>query len=287
MALGAAACAARLNPAATEDAQLAMRVKTAIVNDAVVGVRPIEVRSEGGIVRLTGSVASQDEARQAVEIARSVAGVREVRSELAVATPRQLEAEGEGRRTPDDSQLVRPGAFEDERRLLALGVSIGWSEPRRDTLEPSFRLGPLVRFGRGSGWGASVGFSWFGTDIAEGAAARGHLRIRPVMVGPGYTLVRGRTQTSFAVVAGPAFNGYSVDARGPVDGVVVDVAHSFAWRPGVSVWHDLSRRLAVNVFAGHVVTRPEATVLEGGQFFTRSLKADTSIVQIGLAYKIF
>jgi hypothetical protein len=41
---------------------------------------------------------------------------------------------------------------------------------------------------------------------AKDLAVRGDLRVRPIMMGPGYTAVAGRLATTAAVVAGYAFS---------------------------------------------------------------------------------
>ena len=66
------------------NAQLVAKVKTALLNDAVVGARRIDVHVTGDDVRLTGRVASAAERDRAVSIARGVQGVRSVTSELEI-----------------------------------------------------------------------------------------------------------------------------------------------------------------------------------------------------------
>ena len=71
------------------------------------------------------------------------------------------------------------------------------------------------------------------------------------------------------------------------DGMAVEIDNSLAVRPGVSLWLDLNSRAAFNVFTGYVITRPEVTFLESGQFTRRALRADTAVFSIGLVYKVF
>jgi hyperosmotically inducible protein len=88
--LGAAACAPRAgtspaaSPAKVAEAELSARVKTALLNDAVVGTRRIDVSVSGEQVKLTGRVASEAERDRALSIARAVPGVRSVTSELEI-----------------------------------------------------------------------------------------------------------------------------------------------------------------------------------------------------------
>ena len=63
---------------------LMARVKTALLNDPIVGARRIDVHVAGGDVRLAGRVATSEERDRAVSIARGVEGVRSVKSELEI-----------------------------------------------------------------------------------------------------------------------------------------------------------------------------------------------------------
>jgi hyperosmotically inducible protein len=92
LALLAAACASMpragvsegASPAKIAEAELAARVKTALLNDTVVGARRIDVNVAGDRVRLTGRVASEAERDRAVSIARAVNGVGDVTSALEI-----------------------------------------------------------------------------------------------------------------------------------------------------------------------------------------------------------
>lgn len=67
-----------------ENIDLAARVKTALLNDPVVGARRIDVHVTGHAVRLTGRVASAAERDRAVSITAAVPGVESVKSDLQI-----------------------------------------------------------------------------------------------------------------------------------------------------------------------------------------------------------
>jgi len=67
-----------------DDATITTRVKTALINAPNVGALAIDVDTFKGVVTLSGRVKSQDEAAKAAEIARTVSGVKEVKSALQV-----------------------------------------------------------------------------------------------------------------------------------------------------------------------------------------------------------
>jgi hypothetical protein len=148
-------------------------------------------------------------------------------------------------------------------------------------------VGPLVRLGTGLGF--TFGFSWFKADLFQGPSpgSQGRITIRPLMGGASYSATdAARWAMSLSLVGGMAFNSITLDESAFRDGVAVEIDNSLAVRPGVSLWPDLNSRAAFNVFTD-VITRPEVTFLESGQFTRRELRADTAVVSIGLVYKVF
>ena len=72
-----------------DDAALVARVKAAIASDA--GLKDagrINVNTYRGVVQLAGFVDSPEEARRAVEAAKKVQGVKDLRNDLAVVPQR-------------------------------------------------------------------------------------------------------------------------------------------------------------------------------------------------------
>jgi hypothetical protein len=108
------------------------------------------------------------------------------------------------------------------------------------------------------------------------------------MLGAGYTLGVERLSVSASVVGGYAWNSLTVtETTGVAAGLPVEVDNSLVWRPGVSVWYDMSRRTALNVSVGHVMTRLRITFLDGGRLEKRDTRGDTTIVHVGVAYRVF
>ena len=71
----------RIAPA-TDDATITVRVRTALLNDPVVHASEMTVTAQNGVVFLRGQVHGQPEANAAIAIARRIAGVRDVQSEI-------------------------------------------------------------------------------------------------------------------------------------------------------------------------------------------------------------
>jgi osmotically-inducible protein OsmY len=72
-----------------DDATITTRVKTAFINDPVVGALRIDVDTFKGVVTLSGRVKSKEEEQKAIQVARSISGVSDVKSTLQIE-PGQL-----------------------------------------------------------------------------------------------------------------------------------------------------------------------------------------------------
>jgi hyperosmotically inducible protein len=68
-----------------DDTTITSRVKTVLLNDPQVAATKIDVSTAGGVVTLSGSVKSKADETRAIELARQVTGVRDVKSMLLVA----------------------------------------------------------------------------------------------------------------------------------------------------------------------------------------------------------
>ncbi|HEY7791792.1 MAG TPA: BON domain-containing protein [Vicinamibacterales bacterium] len=77
----ATACATHVSQA-VDDATLAANVRTAILNDPTIGSQRIDVAVHAGVVTLSGTVSSPADQQRAVELARGVSGVVDVKSTL-------------------------------------------------------------------------------------------------------------------------------------------------------------------------------------------------------------
>ena len=280
----------QVQPQAVEDAQVGVRVKTALVNDPQLGPRVIEVRVSRGLVILSGQVNSAEEATRAIDLARAVPGVTDVRSQLVVRELSAIES------FALDPPLERPARVDDEitsasqRRFLAIGASVNTRQTSDESLTAGMTLGPLFRLGSGRGLGLTMGLSWFKADLAldSSPGPLGRITVRPVMGGASYTFTdQHRWSIGASLVGGMAFNSFTLKETTARDVLALEVDNSLAIRPGVSLWVDLNSRVALNVFTGYVITRPRMTFLEDGQFARRIVRADTAVVNLGMAYKVF
>jgi hyperosmotically inducible protein len=67
-----------------DDATISTRVKTALLNDPVVGGLRIDVDTFKGVVTLSGRVRAKEDEAKAIELARKVGGVADVKSSLLI-----------------------------------------------------------------------------------------------------------------------------------------------------------------------------------------------------------
>ncbi len=68
----------------TDDATTTTRVKIALLNDPRVGGLRLEVKTFQGVVTLSGTVKSSTDEQAAIAAARTIHGVRDVKSELKI-----------------------------------------------------------------------------------------------------------------------------------------------------------------------------------------------------------
>jgi hyperosmotically inducible periplasmic protein len=67
-----------------DDATISTHVKTALLNDPVLGGLRIDVDTFKGVVTLSGRVRTKEEEAKAVALARKVGGVTDVKSSLQI-----------------------------------------------------------------------------------------------------------------------------------------------------------------------------------------------------------
>ena len=287
-AAGSAGCAAR-SRTAVANAQTAVRVKTALVNDVELGTLPIDVEAAGGMVTLEGIVQTSAQIDRALDVARRVQGVARVESALVVGLVVGDPETPVARATPLLPALA-PRPREGPLRLIGAGASVRLNNPAGDALGQELDIGPILRLRSGNGLGPTIAFNWTDAEIEAsptGLPALATVRIRPVMAGVQYGFTRGRLGAGASVVAGYAFNNLAIDKTVAGSGRAVDVTNSFVWRPGVTLWYDVTQRIGLNVFGGYLFTRPEVTFVSDTEVVTHRLRANAVVISVGMAYWIF
>ena len=300
LAVVAAGCGARAVATvstASDDARTAVRIKTALVNDAVLGTRRIDVHVREGVVTLRGTVRPGGEIERAVALARGIAGVTRVESALTEdeADPPAAGRVPTGQRDPRAQTRPRlpalaPRPGEGPVRLVGVGASVRVNRPAETGLSQSLAVGPLLRLRPRNGLGPTVAFNWTNVAIETGPGGRPGLAgiaLRPVMGGVELGAVRGRFWAGASVVAGYSFNRLRIDTTRVGPGRAIAVGHSFVWRPGAAVWFDVTRRVGINVFGGYLFTSPAVTFASDASIATERLRVNAATVSVGVAYWIF
>jgi hypothetical protein len=287
------ACGSMRSPATNADVQAGIadartsaRVKRALLNHPEIGARPISIRVVRGIVQLSGRVRSTAEAELASVLARAVDGVHDVRSDLQIDAALTTPPLSPPVETPrDDARELEANPI-----LFAAGVSLGATAPRAERLHTRIAVSPLFKLGSGRGLGVAIGFDWFQADVQSAPGQDEpitRVHVKPIMLGLGYTIGSERMSLAPSIVGGYAFNSLTVTDVGAAAALPVEVGNSLAWRVGASAWFDVSRRFAINVSGGYLMTGLRLTVLDGGRLVRRDTRGDTALVHAGLAYKIF
>jgi len=81
--LAAVSCAAAIDTTIA-DATIVAAVKTALLNEPSIDGTLVTVRSEGGVVFLSGAQPTSEAAAQVVSLVRRVEGVRDVQSSISI-----------------------------------------------------------------------------------------------------------------------------------------------------------------------------------------------------------
>jgi hypothetical protein len=183
---------------------------------------------------------------------------------------------------------------------IALGANVSLNDPSDTTVRGRDTLGLLCRFGTGdTGWGWDWALNWISADInhpvGRSVVRLGEMHLRPVMIGYSYDYRRGRQLYFASVVGGYAFVTMSlapeaVDAyydRLGARSVRLETPNTLAVRPEVGVWHDLARRVGVNLSASLLLARPRVIVRTALGAEERRIQADLFQIKVGIVYSIF
>jgi hypothetical protein len=182
---------------------------------------------------------------------------------------------------------------------LAVGGSVTTRIAGSSGADASSDVGFEVRIGHeGEEWGWAYSFfGWFDTDLQQSSLASatslGRLRVRPIMLGYGYTWIRGRAAVTADLVGGFALNSFRIDPSVVADyqqrgasNIRGEATNTFVVKPELTVWYDLNRRIGIKLNGGYLVSRPSVTVASTLGRDTRSIRADTFLITFGVVYSI-
>ena len=84
--LTACASSGRAISNSVDDASITAQVKTKLLNDPQVNATKIDISTANGVVTMSGTVRSQPEQERAIQLARQVSGVRDVKANLTIGS---------------------------------------------------------------------------------------------------------------------------------------------------------------------------------------------------------
>lgn len=198
--------------------------------------------------------------------------------------------------------VCSPSARAQSEGTFAIGASLTTRAPDETATiaHGSSDLGILWRFGhRTEGWGWNYGFNWFAADLNRSLGGRrvefGELRVRPLMGGYGYTHLIGRAAITADVLGGYALTSFSLapsandvyHERLGARLVRTHVGNTFAMKPEIELWYDVSRKVGLNINAGYVIARPRITVTSTIGNDSGRFRADMFIMKMGIVYSVF
>jgi hypothetical protein len=190
---------------------------------------------------------------------------------------------------------------------LKLGVAVGFHEYSNGnfsvqsvSISPHYGIGfssNTHRQGLSFGLRGGIGIAHpdRSDDVAGSRIQTGSLRSVAVMGGAGSTYRTGPLSIGLAVVAGPSFNKFSLDEAMRVAyrdhyGATlnsIEVKHSVAVRPNVSIWYNLTDRLGLQSSVGYTANRPTVETTINGVTTRGRWNADRWSYQTGFAFGIF
>jgi hypothetical protein len=193
------------------------------------------------------------------------------------------------------------GYAQTEDRKFALGGDFLVRVVPAERTHSRNSFGLLWRFGKPhTGWGWQYGLNWFATDVDKSVGGQdtrlGILHVRPIMLGYGYTRVlNDRVSVSAKALGGYAFTSFRLDPTAPdvyrdrlgARTLDTSVGSTFAVKPDVGVWFDVSRKVGINVTAGYMIARPKLTVTHSLGTDVQRIHTDQFMLRVGAVYKLF
>ncbi len=187
-----------------------------------------------------------------------------------------------------------------EKNTLAVGGSYTFRAGLDSAARSEDGIGLDWRFGHGTrGWGWDFGFGWFSADIDRNIAGRtvelGELKVRPILVGYGYTAtLTKKLAVKMSLKGGFAFTSFGLtaearDALRAPGGGSIEAESSFipALKPEAGLWYDLNDKWGLGASLGYTLARPSLMITTAAGADSRRINADTLSISAGLVYRIF
>ena len=183
---------------------------------------------------------------------------------------------------------------------FAIGAHVSKRASTGPEAHGNLGIGLLWRIGHSkTGFGWDWGLNWVSVDVDRSiggtATDLGELKLRPIMVGYGYTHVFGRTSISAKTLTGYAFTSMNMSSlandayrdRLGARTITADASNTLVLKPEVSLWRDLSEKIGVRASVGYLIARPHIAVRSTLGEDKRRVNADMLMFKVGMVYSIF
>jgi hypothetical protein len=196
--------------------------------------------------------------------------------------------------------LAIPARAQTDGRF-AVGAQISSRVAPGDGTHGAAGVALLWRIGHSRpGFGWDWGLNWYSAQIDrsgdDGSPFElGELHVRPVMAGYGYTWIFGRTAVEAGALGGYAFTTFQMRPAGEmalrrqmgVASLSSAASNIVVVKPQVIAWHDLSKKIGLNMSLGYMLARPRLTISTPRGDDIRRLRADVIMFRIGLVYSVY
>jgi len=199
---------------------------------------------------------------------------------------------------PSCTQAVGKKAIRTRSHYMDIGLQYGWSMAQSSDVGDKRGLGLAFRVTKPNGWGVTVGYGSESFDMRSTLDGQpitfGSVSLGTLSGGAFYARRAGPLEASFGASIGYSLMS-SVDfdhdaqdayARAGVIGIAPESTRSWVFKPNISLWHNLTDRLAITASASYVVARPTIRSATGA-LQDRTLQAEAFRLATGFGFKIF
>src|SRR5262249_44103748 len=156
------------------------------------------------------------------------------------------------------------------------------------------------RIGKGhEGWGLAWGLNWyqayFDTTVGGDVHDFGKVKVRPFMVGYGYSKVFGPVRASANLLGGFALTSFSLapEAQAVLSqqlgtpSLLTRISNPLVLRPQLGFWINATSKIGVNISMGYTVAHPRVFIDSPNGTIERRLDASMFTFSVGAAYTLF
>lgn len=177
-------------------------------------------------------------------------------------------------------------------------VKLGLNGATEDAVKSVHNIGLLLRVAKPNGLGATLGVTRESFvvpgQVGDDSVHLGRLRLWAATAGVVLSRSFKPVQANLSLAAGYSFAAFRLSdgareafVRSGTTGMKAKSQGALLFRPGASVWLDLSEKVAATVAASYIMTQPTLRFESGGRIPDQKLKVNALRVSAGIGYRIF